>query len=388
MSYLDDMYKAMDIFTEGTRQLAVTNRINEATQQVNELQKNEMDLLKRNAQQMNIAKQLSLQMTQAGAPMSHVQQVYSMFAPEQLNTSADAERMAAQATDPAQANQYLKVAKSLGDLEANRAKRMAEAKEEPQTAGRIKEIEAQGMEQRRAIEKQHTLGMNAPKLRPMAPSTINKINDVDKAINGAENILAEFNSNPDAKDYVGPGNVMGIVPFFKSLNDANFASFKAKIGQDFDQYRIAVTGAGAGKQEIDKLEGNRPNIKDTPEAFALKYKGILESLHRNKATYIQNQEKGRVDIGGFADDIAVSLEKADQYKSAINTVRSANSAKEQQAAAAIDKVVRAGLTAPPKQPSFVLTPPVPGALRIPAKDKAGNSIFIWKAPNGKYYPAD
>ena len=110
-------------------------------------------------------------------------------------------------------------------------------------------------------------------------------------------IMRDFIADPKLKNAVGAKNRIPGMSWIRSLSDEDFAAFRARIGQDFDQYRIAVTGAGAGPTELNMLEKNRPTERDTKEAFIKKYVDLIKIGERQRERKLRTWEAVRFDTG-------------------------------------------------------------------------------------------
>ena len=115
-------------------------------------------------------------------------------------------------------------------------------------------------------------GTGANKLKPVPIDTVNKIQKAEDSLGRIQGILQQ------AAGIDSPLGTMPSSKFFnwvRGLADEDFANFNAQVGQQFQEYRIAVTGAGASKGEIELLEENMPTATDTKEVFLKKAKTNL-----------------------------------------------------------------------------------------------------------------
>lgn len=90
MAGLDDLMKGLGAFNDGVRQLATTNAINDAHQQITDINSQQMnDLAKRQAAEQ-VAKDMSLRMINAGAHETTVQRAFDSLAPKQFKSPDEA----------------------------------------------------------------------------------------------------------------------------------------------------------------------------------------------------------------------------------------------------------------------------------------------------------
>ena len=95
------------------------------------------------------------------------------------------------------------------------------------------------------------------------------IDNISRFTNNAELLDQNFE---EISNQIGP--FFSGAPIFRTIaqytDDALANSFVASVGQGFDVYRKAITGAQAGLREISLLEKNVPSKNDRPNTFLSK----------------------------------------------------------------------------------------------------------------------
>ena len=124
---MDDLFKAMGMFKDGMQQLAVTKGINDAHAEVDSLKQGELDIMQQRSQQTQIANRLASQLAGMGATGQQIQTAHAALAPQQIKSSADAQRMALESGNP----QMLDFAGKLQKQELDQARQEAEIKFAP-----------------------------------------------------------------------------------------------------------------------------------------------------------------------------------------------------------------------------------------------------------------
>ncbi len=301
MPTVDEMMKAFGAFTEGVQGLAVTKGINDAHAEVQTLKDMQIDDMAKRQQQEMIAKQLAMKLTAAQASPTQMQGAMSAFMPEQIKNSADAFRVAASRPGDGSVGKY-------GEQLFQAEQRDDIAKSERQFENQSGLSEQQYQQQRKLLQMQIDAGKfdKAAAARSLTSSDTDKITKIDGLISSANDIMDKFQNDPSVAGAVSRKNWLPGVQAFKSMTDADFASFKAQVGQDFDKYRTVVTGASSGPAEMRLLMANRPSMDDSPAAFAKKYGVIVRQLHRAKANMIKNHGKNKRDISGYQSDMEES----------------------------------------------------------------------------------
>lgn len=135
------------------------------------------------------------------------------------------------------------------------------------------------------------------KEQKLSDKQLESINDIDTAKSDLQNIL-------DLKESrnISSGQIAGRIPEFFAGEDV--AAFRSALGRYKDQYRKAITGAGAGPTEIAMLEKRLPNETDQPENFVAKAKEAQVELDRRKRVYLSNLEKQGKKTDQFREESA------------------------------------------------------------------------------------
>lgn len=129
-------------------------------------------------------------------------------------------------------------------------------------------------------------------LKPLTDHQIDKLVTVDTAAASLNKVLTDVDR---FSKYIGP--IAGRNPL--ATLDPQFSAFSAELGQFFDAYRVAVTGAGAGQQELAMLAKNVPSLTDTPAAMKKKITTVLQIGQRAKSLRLATLKKAGRDVSGF-----------------------------------------------------------------------------------------
>lgn len=138
-----------------------------------------------------------------------------------------------------------------------------------------------GAQNERAQEKKEE---RISKEQKLSDKQLESVNDLDTAKSDLQNILDLKESRK-----IETGQIAGRVPEFFAGEDV--AAFRSALGRYKDQYRKAITGAGAGPTEIAMLEKRLPNETDQPENFIAKAKEAQRELDRRKDIFLSNLQK-------------------------------------------------------------------------------------------------
>lgn len=120
----------------------------------------------------------------------------------------------------------------------------------------------------------------------------NRFNDKDvetvTAFDDSKRKMQEvLNMIGDHSNWTGP--VDGRLPDY--MVDKDQIRFRSELGKIFDKYRVAVTGAGAGQNELAMLEKRIPSETDTFENFKAKAQSFIDSVDEDKKTFLANKTK-------------------------------------------------------------------------------------------------
>lgn len=128
----------------------------------------------------------------------------------------------------------------------------------------------------------------------LSDKQVESLNEIDTAKSDIQNILALKQSSK-----IDTGPLAGRVPNLMSSEEVN--AFRSALGRYKDQYRKAITGAGAGPTEIAMLEQRLPSEKDNDETFLAKAIEAEKELDRRKAIYLSNLKKQGRNTGKFEE---------------------------------------------------------------------------------------
>ncbi len=87
---MDDLFKSFSMFQDGMQKLAVNSGIQNATAKVDEINSSMMDEMQKRQAKTQLAQQMAMQLTQAGANGQQIQTVMGSIAPPPLTSSRDA----------------------------------------------------------------------------------------------------------------------------------------------------------------------------------------------------------------------------------------------------------------------------------------------------------
>lgn len=287
MSFVDDLAKAQQMFAFGARQLATQQHVSEAsevaqvmTQQLADGTMKDMEYRQKTNQ---LAKALQANLVGVGADANDIQLAFNAISPKQFGSSLDAFSMG----DKGTGKEMLKREQDEIKFKTDEAIRLSQA----QFNEKLKIAEAKAGAEKGTFDK-------------------NFVQKYQTAENSADllNIIEQDFNRLQSK--VGPMNMMPGVQAWRGL-DKDFASFKSLVDQSFDEYRTAVTGAGAGPSEISLLEKRRPSVTDTAEVFRAKLKDQKDIMAIARARGLLNQQKFHgVDLKPFGSTIAEGLRAA------------------------------------------------------------------------------
>lgn len=148
----------------------------------------------------------------------------------------------------------------------------------------------------RLVEASDT-GASFIKLRPVPTKFVEKLSEFDSAAQGLQkNIddLARFNLKTDPISGRIPLIGENIQVFTKS---PEFQTWKAQVGQLFQDYRTIKTGAAAADKEIDRLEKLLPAVNEkNNEVFVRKSISFFNAIDRGRENILNNLEDTGFDV--------------------------------------------------------------------------------------------
>ena len=260
MAFLDELQQGVGLMNEGFQKLSLQRSLAEADQLTRQIKNSEMDEIGKRRELQGLADRLVYQLSAGGIPTQTIAQVAGATAPQKPTTGAERVAIGFEGNDQGTIGQGQRqlVAESAGDL----AKIGLDAK----------------------------LKAEAPK--PLSDAEIKAIADSESSSIRAQELLNQVIENPWL---VGPaaGRIRGIP------GDETGAAFKAEVGQFFDQYRVAITGAASGEHEIEELKKNTPVVTDRPATFKAKASRFIQLAGKMRTRYLGTLKKAGRDTSGF-----------------------------------------------------------------------------------------
>jgi hypothetical protein len=287
---MDDLFKALKMFSDGTKELAFTNALDQANQQVQDIKTSIDDKQQQRLALQDVSNRLVTQMAQYGVPATTMAQVAGAVGPKHYNTPAEAAIEGTLGGD-----------KTLVDAAAN-ADKAAQA-------GNIEQLKISqdflGKEHAkdRAL-KWAMLNDKKNKTIPLTQGQLDKLNAQEDAIAIGTDIMAKVKQNPDLVGFLA-----GRVPL-RDQEDPEFAAFKASLDRFSDKYRLAVTGQGAGPKELQMLLSRTPQSTDVTQTFLAKMDGYVKETNGSRQRAMKNYKNAKRDIGNFAEDLLSSDSEA------------------------------------------------------------------------------
>lgn len=269
MAGMDDFFKALGMFQEATKDYAVKQGINDATQAVQQINQSlDIDINQKFAQQQAISKQLATQLTGLGAPQSAIATAVSAIAPPDITTVEGARQLAAMATTPDEQLKYAKVA------EENAAKlgQLSLATKKPQ-------LEQEQKFQADEKQKDRQLQWDIARLQN------NKM-------------LADKTKEAKA-------------------GEVSFATNLQMAGNFINELKSAVTESGTYESDWLGNEKNAAILKQTPYKLAITYAKIVDPESVAREGEVAAAQKYLIELGATKNKKAV-LAQIDQMAKTIN----------------------------------------------------------------------
>lgn len=99
--------------------------------------------------------------------------------------------------------------------------------------------------------------------------------------------------------YTGWQGIAAKIPFSDYFRDSDAVTFEQDLGKMADLYRHAITGAGAGMAELNRLEGRLPRLKDPDKNFQASLDNVIRTLKDKQTSWEKTlREEGGKKIGG------------------------------------------------------------------------------------------
>lgn len=281
---LQYMRAAFKDLNEAIQGIAQRNAIENARSYVNDLNASSLSEQEKAQKSEQFGKDFFLQMSGLGVPESRIQGMVGAIMPKQYAT--------------------LEQAFLAG--EQKKGKNVLESKmawDEASMAGDIKKQErhekftaSENAKDRAA--RLEMAGIKKGAGKPLTQGMLSELNSLDEQTLAAKNIIGQLDTLKAQNrklPVLGPGmDLPG-----RGMMDSDWSAFRADIGQTFDLYRKAITGAGAGPTELKMLAENRPSITDTEAEFRKKWANIMGLSEKVKANKINNWKKAKFDVSGF-----------------------------------------------------------------------------------------
>lgn len=291
---LQELFQSMKMFKDSVTEQSVARGISHAQDQMNELNAAQMDEMeKRNALQ-GIANNLALNLGKVGAPVHQIQSAVGAVAPQAIKTADDAILQGTMAGP--QGSSLVEVGKTADMLSAAPAF-------EQQT--RTQNFTAGENEKNRAMELEIAGLRNnggKGKIRNLTPKEVKDLTSYEEG----EAMMTEL-ANTVEQDPMLAGIIAGSVDL-RGKVDKDFAAFKAKTAMQFNEYRLRITGAGAGPTELAMLEKVTPRSTDSPKEFISKARTFAEVNRKIRNRLLKNLQRANADVSGFDFDDKDTIE--------------------------------------------------------------------------------
>lgn len=282
---LQELFQSMKMFKESVTEQSVARGISHAQDQMNELNAAQMDALeKRNALQ-GIANNLALNLGKVGAPVHQIQSAVGAIAPQAIKTADDAILQGAMAGP--RGSSLMEVGKTADMMSAAPAfeqqKRTQDFTSSENAKNRQMQLEIAGL--------RNNGGQG--KLRNLTPKEIKDITSYEEG----EAMMGEL-ANTVEQDPMLAGIIAGRIPL-RGKVAKDFAAFKTKTAMQFNEYRLRITGAGAGPTELNMLEKVTPMVTDSPSEFISKARTFADVNRKIRNRLLKNMERGKANVSGF-----------------------------------------------------------------------------------------
>lgn len=276
---MDDLFKALNMFSQGVKDLQTVRTINNANSEVQRIKASTLKEEEKTAEMKGVANQLTLQMAGLGV------------APQTVAQLSGAIR-----NDPTDFESAIKL-KEQESSDATKKLEKTHAFEKEQKA--LDRANALAIAQLKSTTSKDVQGMKGgPKKKPLSPTELKTVADAQEQQILAEDLLSRAKKN---KGFFGIENKVPGVTGVRELADPEFADFKAETGRWFDAYRKKITGAQATEKEIKLLEKNQPVIGEPYSNFVKKV-GTIQRIGQKVMTRYTTllQAAGR-DTGGVSE---------------------------------------------------------------------------------------
>lgn len=123
-----------------------------------------------------------------------------------------------------------------------------------------------------------------------AEAVVNTVSDFDASIATASRLM-------ELKDKVDTGPLVSRIPDLVASNER--IELEALTKELFNQYRKAITGAGASIAEIEDLQKSMPSMNDNDDPYKTKLQAFINKAERSKNIHLLNQTRNGKDMSAF-----------------------------------------------------------------------------------------
>lgn len=294
---MNDLFQSLQMFQQGARELAVGNAFRSAADQASQINLQQQDEFEKRQQMQMLGQQLAAQLSAVGASGQQVQQGAAMYAPQQINGPQDMFQQAAMAKPGSaaqqqwqQAGQQVQTGLASAPLNTMQKEQVRQGDYSNRTSRLALLLSASGA------------GQNGKDAKPLPAEQVEKISTVENGLMNMDELLNRVTKDPSL---VGLDKKLTDANWLQnpaSRNDPQFASFKAMVTENFDQYRKEITGAGASEGELAKLEASRPSATDSPSQFIAKVQTALQVGEDKRARALTNFGRAGYNMSAFSAD--------------------------------------------------------------------------------------
>ena len=288
--FIQDLTAATALFNQGMTQLAENRAYSDAASQLNDINQNVQDEFTRRQKQLNVAKQLGLNLLQAGAPVSQATAAAAFTSPEPVKTP---DQLISQGV---QFGRKQDVSKGV------------EAKLQQQLPAMNKQIQQQNfqrnltilkahLDQQTALMKSLQKGAGSSGLHPIPSGQLTALQQKNIALNHGLEIFKSVNGLSSLASKIGP--LAGTDYPLRKKFDAQWAVFTSRLGRYFDKYRKQITGAQASDKEMQTLLERFPDPRQRIEAFKAVLGDLIQTNVRDQMSGIDTLYRTHYDTGSL-----------------------------------------------------------------------------------------
>jgi hypothetical protein len=292
----NELMQSLQMFQSGMSELATGRAIRGAADQAQQINMNEKDEFEKRRQLTQIGTGLAAQLSSFGTNPAQIQSSVGAIMPQQLQGPQDFFQQAAMAKTPAAQQQYTQAGNQIQNglaaapLNTMQKEQVRQGDYSNKTSRLALLLSASGA------------GQNGKDAKPLPAEQIDKITTVENGLMNMDELLNRVTKDPSL---VGLNKKLTDANWLQnpaSRNDPQFASFKALVTENFDQYRKEITGAGASEGELAKLEASRPSATDSPSQFIAKVQNALQVGEDKRARALTNFGRAGYNMSNFNAD--------------------------------------------------------------------------------------